>query len=104
MKKKLTLTNLVLQQNILTLLMLTFVVVGLWVGFSIYFSYSKTTIGTTDATLIAPLTPKLDSTLFAALAARKHWSDDELSSFKPRAVIITSGQTLNPTQIPKPSI
>ena len=101
MKKKSTLTSLFLQQNILTLLLLTFVVIGIWVGFSIYFSYSKTTIGTTDAGLIAPLNPKLDSTLFTKLAARKTWTDQELSSFTPSAVVISNTQAITPPPVAK---
>lgn len=101
MKKKQTLTSLFLQQNVLSILLLTFAVIGVWVGFSIYFSYSKTTIAPTDAALIAPLTPKLDGTLFDKLATRLAWSDQELSGFTPSVVVAQTPQpTPRPTQLP----
>lgn len=95
MKKKNTLASLLFQQNVLTLLLLTMVVIALWVGFSIYFSYSKTTIAPTDATLIAPLTPRLDSALFDQLSQRKTWSTQELDSFQTN-VIVTVEATPEP--------
>jgi hypothetical protein len=81
MPKKNNLSHLILQQNVLTVLLVTFAVIGLWVGFTIYFSYSQTTLTPTDISLIAPLTPKLDSALFLTLKNRKTWSDSELAGF-----------------------
>lgn len=99
MAKKQTLTTLIFQQNILTLLLLTLVVVAVWVGFSIYFSFSRTTVTPTDAALIAPLTPRLDSALFERLSARKSWSEAELSSFQP-TVVVTTVPGASPTPRP----
>ncbi len=91
MAKQQTLSSLILQQKFLSILLLTLVVVAVWVGFTIYFSYSRSTVTTTDAALIAPLTPKLDSTLFTRLSARKSWTDAELASFQPSVVVTTTG-------------
>lgn len=104
MAKKTTFSNLILQQNIMTLLLITLVVIAVWVGFSIYFSYSRTTITTTDAALIAPLTPKLDSALFEKLKSRKSWSDAELSSFQPTIEVTTTVLTPTPTPSPTPAV
>lgn len=105
MKKPTNLTGLMLQQNVLMVLLLTLVVIMLWVGFTIYFSYSKTTITPTDAQLIAPLSPKLDSKLFDTLKTRKSWSDDELNSFQTSIVVTTvPGSESSPLPTPKITI
>lgn len=103
MAKKRTLTSLIVQQNVLAVLLLTLMVIMVWVGFTIYFSYSKTTVTTTDAALIAPLTPRLDSELFDQLAARKSWSEAELSNFQPVVVITTPTGTTTVATIEEPT-
>jgi hypothetical protein len=96
--KKQTLSSLVFQQNVLFVLLCTFVVVIIWVGGTIYFSYSKSTITTTDAGLIAPLNPRIDGTLFQQIGTRKTWSSTELEQF-PISIKTTEGTktTLSPT-------
>lgn len=104
MAKKLTLSSLILQQNVLSILLLTLVVIMFWVGISIYFSYSRTTVTPTDAALIAPLTPRLDSNLFERLKSRKSWSQAELSSFSPTVALTvteTPAPTVNPESTPE---
>lgn len=108
MIKKQSFRQLLVQQQILTILLFTFVVIMIWVISSIYFSYSKTTLTTTDKALIAPLNPRLDSTLFEKLAARKAWNDQELSSFEPRIelptleIAETAGTSSIPAVTPAP--
>jgi hypothetical protein len=102
MAKKTTITNLIFQQNILTILLLTLVVVGAWIGFTIYFSYSKSTVTTTDAALIAPLTPKLDSALFDKIATRKSWTESELNSFQPSVVLTITEASAAPAPTATP--
>lgn len=81
MKKTPTLQSLILQQNVIYILAITFIVVAIWVGFSIYFSYSKSTITSTDMSLIAPLTPTIDTHVFDVISQRKTWSDQQLQNF-----------------------
>lgn len=102
MKKKKTLASLLLQQNILSILLLTFVVIGVWVGFSIYFTYKKTTIAPTDVSLIAPLTPRLDGKLFDTLSARLTWTEEELSSFTPSITVTEAPSTPTPRPTTQP--
>ncbi|PWU23653.1 hypothetical protein C5B42_02230 [Candidatus Cerribacteria bacterium 'Amazon FNV 2010 28 9'] len=106
MKKTPTVGSLVRQQRVLTILLLTVTVIVIWVGFSIYFSYSKPTTTQTDVQLTTPLNPRIDATLFDTLAARKHWSSDELNSFTPNVQLPQVAGNIvlvaNPPPLPTP--
>ncbi len=112
--KQTNLSRLRSQQTALSLLLMTVVVVMIWVMFSIYSSYAKTTSTVETKVLITPLNPKLDTTLLDQLAKRKNYSPEELKSAVPtiaplatiapvatKAPISASGSAI-PTATPTP--
>jgi hypothetical protein len=108
MSKKKSFSALLMQQNILSVLLLTVVVIVAWVGFSIYFSYSKTTLTPTDTQLIAPLNPRLDATLFDKIAVRRTWTSEELDNFSPsiqlpQVVVVPGAESSDTTETPVPT-
>lgn len=99
MKKRLNLPTLLFEQRLLTILLTTLIAIFVWVGFSIYFSYRKTTLTPIDSSRIEPLNPKLDSTLFETLKSRISWTDEELNQFG-----ILSFDTIATPEITPPSV
>lgn len=105
MSKPTTIKSLIWQQNILSIMLLTVAVIVIWVGFTIYFSYSNTTITETDSQLIAPLNPRLDTTIFDRLKTRLTWTTDDLSNFSPNVQLpqtVVGGELVSAT--PRPTI
>lgn len=75
-----------IRQTIFRLALFSFVVVVIWIGFEIYFSYTKRQTSKQALTLsqkVEPISPNLYPELAQSLSQKRSISPTELNDFKP---------------------
>lgn len=92
MSKRITLRSLLFEQQVLGILLFSFMVIIVWVAASIYFSYSASTLTQEETTSVEALDPIIPVNGLRAIQSRKWWTPEELQSF-PLSVIIDDAQS-----------
>ena len=99
------LKKLQLNKQFLIVLTLLFVVLIIWTFVTISASQNKTIITAEQTKLALPLTPVLDRDVFADLAAKPHFTEQELENFTIYKLVTLSDkeQVVLPIDAPNPT-
>lgn len=82
MKKKKTLQSLLFEQQVLAILVFTVLVLFIWIGASIYFAYTKSSLEPDETYPVQALNPRIDIAPLEQIAQRKWWKPEDLGSFE----------------------
>lgn len=100
MKKKKTLQSLLFEQQVLAILVFTIMVLFIWIGASIYFAYTKSSLEVDETYPTQPLNPRIDVSALEQIQQRKWWKPEELTNFSPSVKIDEKAAPL-PTAAPR---
>lgn len=81
MKKKTSLQSLLFEQQLLGILVFTLLVLFVWIGASVYFTYNTSTLTSDETIIVTPLNPIINTKPLDAIRSRKWWTSKELQSF-----------------------